>query len=80
MCVTGSSQWCSHSLIGSAPHSPANESPSASGTLIHPPNTDSTASTTSGTVITFGASCRCELAALPVRLAPWKVMTIRRVM
>ena len=66
--------------MGRAPPNPRNDSRMASGTLIHPPKTDSTASAPRGTVMVHGASWRCFASWSPVRFAPWKVMTIIRVM
>ena len=50
------------------------------GKLNAPPKTERSPSTTSGPVMIQGASCRCSASLAPVRLAPRKVIVMRRAM
>ena len=76
--VTGCSHSCSHSECGIQPSTGV--SAIASGTLIQPPTTESTARTASGTHMTGDTSCTWFCSSSDSRDVPWNVMIMRRVM
>src|SRR3954451_9164766 len=69
--TTGSSQCSS---------TPTGPSGSSDGRLSQPPNALNTPNTTSGPVMTHGASARCDCSVVPLRFGPWNVYSIIRVM
>src|SRR5436189_1499806 len=70
--TTGRRRWATL-VTGSSQCSRKAWPPNSSGTLRAPPVTVSRPSTTSGPVMTGGASCRWSRACSPVRFGPWKV-------